>query len=211
MAAVESNPVLEEAPKERIMAKQCSLTSDGIRNSEAPQPAADFIGVPAVIASPYQSSAERPESEIPNNQPTIIRLDLEDLKCFEVVERQFQQWGITFKNAVALQPSNPAFPPYSGNTVLMGAPKNGFLEAIFQHPIRFVSGYVTSSQRTILSVYDKEDKLLTRTEMSGPNLAGSGSEIPPNFQLRISVPNIHRMTFYAFDGQLTVDDLCFGF
>jgi hypothetical protein len=47
--------------------------------------------------------------------------------------------------------------------------------------------------------------------MTGPNLAGSDSDIPPNAQLRIEEPNISRITFYAFDGQLTINDLCFGF
>jgi hypothetical protein len=47
--------------------------------------------------------------------------------------------------------------------------------------------------------------------MPGPNLAGSNSPIPPSAPLRVKGPNIHRITFYAFDGQLVVDDLMFGF
>lgn len=192
------------------MAKQYSVTSDEVRDrAVVPEAASNFIGIPTVVASPYQVSAEA--ESVPGTRPACVLLSLEDLKCFEVVERQYQYWDVTFRNAIALHPSNPAYPPHSGTIVLMGAPKNGFLEAMFEHPVRFVSGYVTSSQRTILSAYDKDDKLLARSEMSGQNLVGTESEIPPNHQLTVNVPNICRITFYSFDGQLTVDDLSFGF
>jgi hypothetical protein len=141
---------------------------------------------------------------------STVRLHLEDLKCFEVVERQYQNYGVIFRNAIALQPSNPAFPAHSGNTLLLASPKAGFLEILFLQPVRFFSAYITSSQRTILTAYDQQDKPIAHTEMSVPNLAGSDSSIPPNHQLSLTVPNIYRVTFYAFDGQLTVDDICFG-
>uniref|UniRef100_A0ACD5GXR6 Uncharacterized protein n=1 Tax=Desertifilum tharense IPPAS B-1220 TaxID=1781255 RepID=A0ACD5GXR6_9CYAN len=41
-------------------------------------------------------------------------MDLENLKCFEVVAHQFEERGVIFTNAIALQPSNPAFPPILG-------------------------------------------------------------------------------------------------
>jgi hypothetical protein len=179
----------------RMMSHQCSLSADGIREVEATQTVTD-------VASPLPNS--------PGAKPAI-QLNLEDLRCFEVVERQFQDLGITFKNAIALQPSNPAFPARTGNTVLMGAPKSGFLEAIFLYPATFFSGYITSSQRSILSAYDRDDKLLERTEMPGANLAGSDSSIPTNYQMILRIPNIHRITFYAFDGQIVVSDASFGF
>jgi hypothetical protein len=191
------------------MAKQCSLPWDEISDFGASAPTIEFVDASTVVASP---SVEPPsaDSGLPLNKPTCVRLNMEDLKCFDVVERQFQQWGLTFRNAIALHPSNPAFPPRSGTTVLMGAPKNGLIEISFQSPVRFVSGFVTSSQRTILSAYDQQNQLLARAELTEPNLAGTDSKIPPNTQLSVTVPNIYRITFYAFDGCLTVDDLSFG-
>lgn len=192
------------------MTTQCNLSSDGVKDFGSPSGGTGFIQAQAFNGSAYQGTvASQPSS--PATEPAIVALNLEDLKCFEVVERQFQGLGIAFRNALALQPSNPAFPPRSGTTVLLGAPKNGFLEITLQKPACFVSAYVTSSQRTVLTAYDHEDKPIGRAEMPGPNLAGSDSEIPPNTQLSLSVPNIHRLTFYAFDGQMIVDDLSFGF
>jgi len=192
------------------MAKQCSLPWDETKEFAEATSTSNFIEAQARMSYSEFNSAE-PQFGSVANKPASILLNLEDIPCFEVVERQFQEWGISFRNAIALHPSNPAFPPHSGNTVLMAAPKSGFLEILCQQPVRFFNCYVTSSQRTILSAYDSQDKILARTEMPGPNLAGSDSQIPPNAPLMLRASNISRITFYAFDGQLIVDDLSFGF
>jgi len=193
-----------------VMAMQCSLQSNKVRDSQAFEPASGFIGRQDVMATPSWSAAKC-ESNFLVIGPSSVCLNLEDLKCFEVVERQFHHYGITFKNAIALQPSNPAYPPRTGTTVIMGAPKSGWLEATFSQPICIFCCYVTSSQRTILSAYDHQDQLLAHQSITGPNLAGSDSPVPPNAQLRLEQPNISRITFYAFDGQLTLADLSFSF
>lgn len=180
------------------MTIQNIIPSDGARGFGKPPQLTEFKEAPVLNGLPTANSA-------------ILGLNLENLKCFEVVELQFQELGIVFRNAIALHPSNPAFPAHSGSTVLLGAPKSGFLEIVFQKPACFVSGYITSSQRTILTAYDAENQSIAHTEMAGPNLAGSDSEILPNYQLSLCVPNISRVTFYAFDGQITVDDLSFDF
>ncbi|NJO43319.1 MAG: hypothetical protein HC865_22700 [Cyanobacteria bacterium RU_5_0] len=142
---------------------------------------------------------------------TCIRLDWEDLQCFEKVDCQFQRWGVTFSNAIALRPSNPAYPAYSGVMVLMGAPKSGCMEVTFLHPVRFVSGFVTASRRTVLTAFDRNNRAIVQTESSGANLANSDSHHSPNVRLSLNMPNIYRLTFNVFDGQLTLDDFCFGF
>jgi hypothetical protein len=137
-----------------------------------------------------------------------IRLDMEDLSCFATVEKQFEKWDVVFANAIAIRPSNPAYPPHSGVTVLMGAPKEGHLEASFLRPAHFVSGFVTSSRRTVLTAFDQHNQAIASTETPGANLATSESA-QPNTQLTLRAANIHRVTFHAFDGQLTLDDFCF--
>ncbi len=193
-----------------VMAIQCSLQSNEVRESQAFESVPGLIEPKAVIASPCWAGAEC-NSKLLVIRPSSVCLNLEDLKCFEVVEHQFRHYGVSFKNAIALQPSNPAYPPHSGTTVLMGAPKSGWIEVIFSEPICRFCCYVTTSQRMILSAYDHHDKLLLRQSMTEPNLAGSDSEIPPNAPIRIEEPNISRITFYAFDGQLTIDGLSFRF
>ena len=181
---------------------ECSLQLPEIRNY-------DFIEPQAVVASPCWSIAEF-DSNLLVIRHSSVSLNLEDLKCFEVVEHQFRHYGVTFKNAIALQPSNPAYPPRTGTTVLMAAPKSGWLEASFSHPIGKFSCYITSSQRMIMSAYDSQNVLISKSTIE-PNLAGSDSPTPPNVQLSLDGFNISRITFYAFDGQLVVDDFSFGF
>lgn len=191
------------------MAKQFSLLSDGNTDLEiSSNSVTNLMEKPTVISS---EASTQLVSEFGESQLKTVRLNLEDLKCFEVVERQYQEWGAIFRNAIALQPSNPAFPPRSGTTLLLAAPKNGFLEIAFQQPVSFFQAHVTSSQRTILTAYDRNEKLLGRAELASSNLAGSNSPIPPNAELSVSAPNISRISFYAFDGQLTVDDITFTF
>jgi hypothetical protein len=156
-----------------------------------------------------------------NHLYKCVRLDWEDLQCFEVVNHQFQDWGVAFANAIALRPSNPAYPPYSGVMVLMGAPKQGWLETTFSQPVRFVSGFITSSRRTVLTAFDHHDRVVARTESAGANLANSNlansnlanskTSHAPNVKLSLYAPNICRVTFQTFNGHLTLDDFCFGF
>ncbi len=143
--------------------------------------------------------------------PDCVYLNLEDLKCFETIKRQYERWGVIFDNCIAIQPSNPAFPTHSGLVVLMGAPKSGYLEVSFLRPAKFVSAFVTSSQRLVLSAYDRDRQLLTQTILPGANLANSDSAVPPNTLLSVTANDIHYVTFCAFDGQFTIDDLNFCF
>lgn len=162
------------------------------------------------VASPEydQTASELIET---STMPSCIRLGLTDLKSFEVVDVQFKYWGITFSNAVAIEPSNPAFAVPLGIKVLMGAPKSGLIEISFKYPVKFVSGVVTSSRRTVLSAYNQDEQLLAQDEMSSCNLLDSDSAIAPNAKLTVNAENIHKVSFYAFDGQLIVIDLSFGF
>lgn len=141
--------------------------------------------------------------------PAQVNLNFEDLMCFEVVDRQFQKWGVTFNNCIAIRPSNPAFPAHSGNTVLMGAPKSGWLEAFFHQPVKSVSAFVTTSQKLVLAAYNQDNQLLKEVEISEPNLAGSGSSISPNILLTVTGADIYRVTYCAFDGQFILDDFKF--
>lgn len=160
--------------------------------------------IPTAIASAFEGDA-KPEFD----RPTYVHLNLEDLKYFEVVERQFEPWGVTFTNAIAINPSNPAFPTNSGNILLLGSPENGSIKATFSRPVSFVCGWVTSSRRTTLTAYDRSGGEIARQQIPEANLAGTNSQIPANALLGVRGSNIHRVAFYAFDGHLTLDD--FGF
>jgi hypothetical protein len=171
------------------------------------------IGEPLFAANNFDLEEHRACFEVNNSKqtiPTCTCLNLESLKCFETVQYQYQEWGIIFNNCIAIKPSNPAFPPHSGSVVLMGASKGGFLEASFVRPVSVVSAYVTSSQRLVLSAYNCDRDIIAQAELSGENLANSDSAVElPNMQLRIRAKDICSVSFRAFDGQFTVDDLTF--
>ena len=141
--------------------------------------------------------------------PAQVFLNFDNLMCFEVVDRQFQNRGVTFNNCIAIRPSNPAFPAHSGGTVLMGAPKSGWLEAVFHQPVKSVSAVVTTSQKLVLTAYNQDNQPLKEVEISEPNLAGSDSSIPPNVLLTVTEADICRVTYCAFDGQFILDDFKF--
>ncbi len=192
------------------MVKQATLQSNKRPAIEDAKFAFDKFNIQNEIrASVWRGQVEPAIDPIKVTVPTCICLDLEDLKCFEAVERQYERWGVIFHNSLAIQPSNPAFPTYSGLTVLMGAPKSGFLEATFLRPVNSVSAFVTSSQRLVLSAYDRNRQLLAQTALPGSNLANSDSAISPNTLLSISVNNIYSVTFCAFNGQFTLDQFRF--
>ncbi|MBW4555349.1 MAG: hypothetical protein KME59_05315 [Trichormus sp. ATA11-4-KO1] len=192
------------------MVKQATLQSNKIPTVEDAKFSLDNHNVQnQVIASAKRGEFEEVFDATKVDVPTCICLNLEDLKCFETVERQYEHWGVIFHNSLAIQPSNPAFPTHSGLTVLMGSPKGGFLEATFLRPVNWVSVFVTSSQRLVLSAYDRDRQVLAQTILPSANLANSDSVLPPNSLLSITAKNIHSVTFCAFDGQFTLDNFRF--
>lgn len=143
--------------------------------------------------------------------PDWVCLDWSELAVFEAVDRQFLDRGVQFENAIALQPSNPAYPPAVGTTVLLAAPQSGWVAAHFPQPVRYVSSCVTSSRRAVLSAFDADDRPLAQAETPSANLAGTDAEIPPNLELSLHAENIHRITIQAIDGQLTIGEFRFSY
>jgi hypothetical protein len=187
-----------------------SFQIDRTNKVDAPSNSFNMNSRYTVVALPQYDQTE-PESIDRSKMPSCIRLGLTDLKSFEVVDHQFRYWGVAFSNALAIEPSNPAFAVPPGIKVLMGAPKSGLIEINFKYPVKFVSGLVTSSRRTVLSAYNRDEEILAQDEMPSSNLLYSDSVISPNAKLTVNGANIYKVTFYAFDGQLIVIDLSFGF
>ncbi|MBD2384927.1 hypothetical protein [Cylindrospermum sp. FACHB-282] len=194
------------------MVKQATLPSNQVPRFEDAKFALDSFDLPKkVLASALPDQVEESINAARGYIPKCIYLKFEDLKCFEAVERQYEHWGVIFANSLAIQASNPAFPCHSGLTVLMGSPKNGFLEATFLSPVNKVSALVTSSQQLVLSAYDRDRQLLSQSALPAANLANSNSTLPPNILLSVAANDIKSVTFCAFDGQFTLDDFRFCF
>lgn len=143
-------------------------------------------------------------------QDRCVRLDMEDLQPFETLNHQYEEWGVTFHNAIALEPSNPAFPSRTGKMVVIGAPRNGWIEAKFHYPVSCVNSFVTSSRRLVLSAFDASDRPLGHVEVEAANLATPNAKFKPNTKLTLQAANIHRITLSCMDGQVTLDELSFS-
>jgi hypothetical protein len=139
----------------------------------------------------------------------MMKLNLGTLKCFEIVTNQFQDRGVVFQNAIAIEPSNPAYFSPTSKILLLGNPKQGWLEATFNKPVSAIQCRITSSQRTIMSVHDAQDVLLGRAELEEANLTGSSSSLNANQSLTLEFSAIAKVTFYAFDGQITLSEFSF--
>lgn len=157
------------------------------------------LSLGAVAGSPVQMPVQ-----MPVQTPVCVRLDLEDLSCFTVVDRHYEAWGVRFENAVALHPSNPAYPAHSGVMVLLGAPQGGWLEATFLRPVQYVSSMVMSSRRTVMRAFNRQNLLVAEAEAAA-NLGEGGAFL----RLAAEGQGIHRVTLESLNGQLTVDDFCF--
>lgn len=174
---------------------------DVIRHSEVENPINSEFNSAEITVYPEREELTL-ERKFAVKTATKIRLALEELYCFEVIENQFQHLGITFNNAIALQPSNPAFVIKPTTTVIMGAPKGGHLEINFKYPVHKVCGMITSSSGTALSAYDMEGKKVAETRMSVSHHISSDALNFPHAQLKVSGFNIQKVTFETFDGQL---------
>lgn len=191
------------------MVKQASFQS-GVKTLEEPFFKLDNLNSYSQnFTSTYSSSQHRHNYTADSPINECIFLPLDNLKCFEVVERQYESKGVIFDSCIAIEPSNPAFPTHSGAIVLMSSSRKGLLEASFLNPVNLVSAFVTSSQRLVLSAYDASRQLLSQAILPSGNLANSDSGLAPNTLLSVSAKNIHSVSFHAFDGQFTVDDLSF--
>lgn len=194
-----------------VMVEQFNSYSRDVLKKRNHDSAIELNQVSSEASFPDHLDPATVELSLVEPSPGRIILDLEALNCFEVVERQFENQGVIFNNAIALAPSNPAFPSKSGRIVIMGAPKSGAIEVSFLQPVQLVNSLVTSSRRTVICAYNEQGEQIAEVETLGPNLAGSPSLIPPNAELIVNVPNIHRLTFYAFDGHITLAGFYFAF
>ncbi len=158
------------------------------------------------VTAPIDLQVER--SDLTIGETFCVRLDLEDLPCFSQVDQHYEAWGVEFKNAMAIKPSNPAYPPHSGSKVMMGSPESGWVEATFASPVRYVSSFITSSRRTVMMAFDRQNQLVAQTESPTGNLKQNGNQAA-NLKLSVQAANIHRITFHSMNGQITLDDFCF--
>jgi hypothetical protein len=189
-----------------VMLNQATLQSEELQNAEVKK----FTVVNYEYNSRIVDDAISLEIEpLPVVKCTLLNFD--NLKPFEILVNQYQSSGVTFTNAIAILPSNPAFPANSGLMVLMGSPKNGFLEATFSLSVHFVSAVVTSSQQLTMIAYDQYGQILNQSMLPAANIVAPDATISPNQLLSVEAKDIRSVSFLAADGQFVIDDFRFCF
>ena len=179
-------------------------------------------------AVPLLSTSATPfaqKSRSPQHQPIAMCIALGTLKNFEIVTDQYQRDGILFENAIAIHPSNPAFPTRPAQILLVGGPKAGVIDILFREPVYEVEGYVTSSTATVLPSFGAHGEVISRSETLGNNLSGrKHTHHSANTRLAIGEtpmaamncrevsipwpqPSIHRVQFRSPGGQFTITDI----
>ncbi|BAU42891.1 hypothetical protein [Leptolyngbya sp. O-77] len=211
-------PDVPVAPSPSLQAALAALEAEGEMDARPetelietsfsePVPCATFEARSLGVAAGSELAAARSPAV---HEALDVELDFDELQTFETVDTQFRHLGVTFANAIALVPSNPAFPSHSGQLVLMGCPKGGWLEATFDQPVQRVSGHITSSRPTVMAAFDEHNRPVAQAQTPAANLAGSDSSQTPNLEMTLTARRISRVTFYTFDGQLTLGAFSFA-
>jgi hypothetical protein len=103
-----------------------------------------------------------------------IRLNFQTLSAFERVTEQYSHLGVRFSNAIAIEPSNPAFLSKTGCFVLMPLGQETILNASFDSPRSWVGAYVCGAGSVILTAFDQKGKILAQvTTAASPSVAPS--------------------------------------
>jgi hypothetical protein len=61
-----------------------------------------------------------------------------------------------------------------------------------------------------MAAFDEHNRPVAQTQTPAANLAGSGSSQAPNQEMTLTARRISRVTFYTFDGQLTLGAFSFA-
>lgn len=125
-----------------------------------------------------------------------VTLDFSTLTVFELVQEQFQSFGIGFENAIAIPPSNPAFQTDANQLVLMPIAGQTTITAHFQQPQRQVQAHLTGARRIRLTAYGSEEGAQRQYTPQAQALLGQATPIAfPSHLLELESDRITQVTF----------------
>lgn len=142
----------------------------------------------------------------------MLRLDFQDLTAFECVTEQYRHLGVYFSGAIALEPSNPAFPPKSTAFVLMPLGHEMMITVTFDTLASQIGAWVCGAGSVILTAFDSKGKILKQASTTAsPWLALSNQEQGawPQHQLELKQHGIAKVMFHS-SSPFIVDNLFFS-
>jgi hypothetical protein len=139
----------------------------------------------------------------------LIELVFDELTLFESVNDQYQDLGMHFEGAVAIQPSNPAFRPMSGSFVLMPETIGSPLVVTLEMPVQRVTAIVNGARQVRMTSFDRHSNILAHERTTTCPLHSSSIESFPSQTLQASVAGIARVVF-ASDAPFLIESLSYS-
>jgi hypothetical protein len=130
----------------------------------------------------------------------MLRLDFQDLTAFERVTEQYRHLGVYFSGAIALEPSNPAFPPQSTPFVLMPLGHEMMITVSFDTLASRIGALVCGAGSIVLTAFDSEGKILKQASTTAsPWFALNNQERDawPQQQLELNGHGIAKVMFHS--------------
>lgn len=145
-----------------------------------------------------KSSMLQTAARIPTSQKTL-QLDFQALTAFERVTDRYRHLGVGFSNAIAIEPSNPAFLSKTGSFVLMPLGNEMILNASFDFPTSWVGAYVCGARSVILTAFDQTGKIIAQvTTAASSSVAPSHTNSSCSWQqLELNRSGIAKVMFHS--------------
>lgn len=149
----------------------------------------------APLALDLKAASDTPLAHCPQWQlDCLIHLNFSELQAFTMVREQYQQWGIEFEGAIALQPSNPAFIDSKQPIGLMPTLERTPLTIYFHHPRQVVSARLTGVQQVSIRAFDTAGRLVSEQCLGQfAYLCGCASGKPSNHEMQLQAAEIARI------------------
>ncbi len=161
-----------------------------------------------IKAKSRSQAIQRVSTPVPSES---VQISFEALSAFDRVTTQFESLGVRFHNAIALKPSNPAFPQDTDACVLLPTQNNSSLALDFVQPMTWIEVSVSSVQAVRLRGFDASDEVLTEAGDAYDycNLGAHPNHELPQQQLRIAAAGLSKVVIES-DTPLTLNEISFG-
>jgi hypothetical protein len=143
---------------------------------------------------------------------TLVQLDFAKLTQFERVNEQYRNLGLSIEDAIALQPSNPAFACAADSLVLMPTASKPHITVSFHQMVQRIRAVVSGARQIRLTVFDRHSNVLLQqhTDQAHSHHPDAGAiELFPQHSLEAAAAGIARVVV-ASDAPFLLNQLFCG-
>lgn len=161
--------------------------------------AVQFAEPPAQFV-PFPTRLQTLETSLPvlsshSQVAGLIQLDFAEVRPFETVRMQYQEWGIEFDGAIALQPSNPAFTKPNQLVGLAPLVDRLPLTIYFDQPRQLVSAKLTAARQITVKVFDAANRLILKQHLGQAQYLTAQTVLPigTEYEMQLQADAIARI------------------